>query len=291
MKPFQQITIVGVGLLGGSLARVCKKKGLVEKVVGFGRHPERLKKAQELGIIDSYATDLQTAVKHADLVVLCTPVSNLGPIAGEMTPFLKPGCIVTDVGSVKKTVVGDIQSQLPDSVYFVGSHPIAGGEKSGFEASSADLFEQQKCIVTPTPKTNASALARVTELWEQTGMQVINLDVEEHDTIFGAVSHLPHVIAYTLMNTIGDISTKNHAEVISFSGGGLRDITRIAASSPALWRDICLSNKKPVLSLIDKFQTTLQQVRNTLENEDGQLLEQTFQTANKYRSNLSAKHK
>lgn len=291
MKPFQQITIVGVGLLGGSLARVCKKKGLAEKIVGFGRHSKRLEKAQEIGIIDSYATDLQAAVKDSDLVVLCTPVGTLGPLAGEMAPFIKPGCIVTDVGSVKKAVVGAIQPQLPDSVYFVGSHPIAGGEKSGFEASTADLFEQQKCIVTPTSKTNASALARVTELWEQTGMQVISLDVEEHDAIFGAVSHLPHVIAYTLMNTIGEISTKNHAEVISFSGGGLRDITRIAASDPVLWRDICLSNKKPVLSLIDKFQATLQHVRNTLENEDSQLLEQMFQTANKYRSNLAAKHK
>ena len=287
MKPFQQITIVGVGLLGGSLARVCKNKHLVENVVGFGRNPEKLKKAQDLGIIDSGTTDLETAVKNSDLVVLCTPVSKLGPLAREMAPFLEPGCIVTDVGSVKKSVVGDIQSPLPDSVHFVGSHPIAGGEKSGFEASTVDLFEQQKCIVTPTSKTNASALARVKELWEQTGMQVISLDVEEHDTIFGAVSHLPHVIAYTLMNTIGGISTNNHEEVISFSGGGLRDITRIASSDPVMWRDICLANKKPVLSLIDKFQTALQQVRNTIEKEDNQLLEQTFETANKYRLNLS----
>jgi prephenate dehydrogenase len=286
MKPFQQITIIGVGLLGGSLARACKNKSLVENVVGFGRNPEKLKKAQGLGIIDSGTTDLQTAVKNSDLVVLCTPVSTLGPLAREIAPFLEPGCIVTDVGSVKKSVVSDIQSQLPDSVYFVGSHPIAGGEKSGFEASSPDLFDQQKCIVTPTSKTNAFALARVKELWEQTGMQVVSLDVEEHDTIFGAVSHLPHIIAYTLMNTIGDISTKNHEEIISFSGGGLRDITRIASSDPVMWRDICLSNKKPVLSLIDKFQATLQQVRNTIENEDSQLLEQTFETANKYRLNL-----
>jgi len=286
MNPFEQITIVGVGLLGGSLARVCKKKGLAGKVVGFGRTPEKLKRAQELGIIDAYATDLQTAVEHADLVVLCTPVSTLGPLASEMAPFLEPGCIVTDVGSVKKTVVGDIQSQLPDPVHFVGSHPIAGGEKSGFEASTSDLFEQQKCIVTPTPKTNPSALSRVKELWEQTGMRVISLDVEEHDTVFGAVSHLPHVIAYILMNTIGETSTKNHAEVISFSGGGLRDITRIASSNPVLWRDICLANKKPVLNLIDKFQEALQQVRSTIENEDSQLLEQTFERANKYRLNL-----
>jgi prephenate dehydrogenase len=286
MKPFQQITIIGVGLLGGSLARACKNKSLVENVVGFGRNPEKLKKAQGLGIIDSGTTDIQTAVKSSDLVVLCTPVSTLGPLAREIAPFLEPGCIVTDVGSVKKSVVSDIQSQLPDSVYFVGSHPIAGGEKSGFEASSPDLFDQQKCIVTPTSKTNAFALARVKELWEQTGMQVVSLDVEEHDTIFGAVSHLPHIIAYTLMNTIGDISTKNHEEIISFSGGGLRDITRIASSDPVMWRDICLSNKKPVLSLIDKFQATLQQVRNTIENEDSQLLEQTFETANKYRLNL-----
>ncbi|GJL78514.1 MAG: prephenate dehydrogenase [Nitrospinaceae bacterium] len=287
MKPFGQITIIGLGLLGGSLARVCKKKGLVETVVGFGRYPEKLEKAKELGIIDAFETDLQTAVKNADLVVLCTPVNMLAPLAGELSPFLKPGCLVTDVGSVKKSVVGEIQSIMPDSAYFVGSHPIAGGEKSGFEASTPDLFEQQKCIVTPTPKTNASALEQVKELWEQVGMQVVSMDVEEHDFIFGAVSHLPHIIAYVLMNTIGDISTKNHDEVISFSGGGLKDITRIASSNPVMWRDICLSNKKPVLKLIDKFQGTLQQVRNTIEKEDSQMLEQTFEMANKYRLNLT----
>ena len=286
MKPFEQITIIGVGLLGGSLARVCIKKGLVEKVVGFGRYPEKLKKAQELGIINSCATDLETAVKNADLVVLCTPVSASAPLAREMAPFLQSGCVVTDVGSVKKSVVGDIQSLMPDSVHFVGSHPIAGGEKSGYEASSPDLFEQQKCIVTPTPKTNPSALARVKELWEQTGMQVIAMDVEEHDYIFGAVSHLPHIIAYILMNTIGEISTKNYEEIISFSGKGLKDTTRIASSDPLMWRDICLSNKKSVLSLIDKFQGTLQQVRNTIDKEDRQLLEQTFETAKKYRLNI-----
>ena len=139
----------------------------------------------------------------------------------------------------------------------------------------------------PDPENQCFRSGRVKEFWEQTGMQVISLDVEEHDTIFGAVSHLPHIIAYTLMNTIGGISTKNHTEVISFSGGGLKDITRIASSNPVMWRDIFLSNKKPVLSLIDKFQASLQQVRNAIENEDSQLLEQTFETANKYRLNLS----
>ncbi len=287
MRLFGQITIIGVGLLGGSLARACKKHGLADKVVGYGRNQTKLEKAQSLGIIDSYETDLQSAVAEADLVVLCPPVNSMTPLVREMAPSLRPGCLVTDVGSVKKFLVGEIQALMPEGVYFVGAHPIAGGEKSGFEASSAELFQDEKCIVTPTPKTNPLALEKIKELWERTGMRVITMDVEEHDDIFGAVSHLPHVIAYVLMNTIGGISTKNHEEITSFSGKGLKDITRIASSDPVMWRDICLSNKKPVLNLIDKFQGTLQQVRNLIENEDSQLLEQTFETAKKYRLNLT----
>jgi prephenate dehydrogenase len=287
MSLFRQITIVGVGLLGGSLAKAVRQQGLADKIFGFGRNREKLEKAQALNIIDAYATDLESAVAHADLVVLCSPVSVMMPLVREMVSFLQPGCLVTDVGSVKKPLVGEIQSLMPEGVYFVGSHPIAGGEKSGFEASTADLFQDEKCIVTPTPKTNSSALNKTKELWKQVGMHVITMDVEEHALIFGAVSHLPHVIAYVLMNTLGSVSTKNHEEVTAFCGKGLKDITRIALSDPVMWRDICLSNKKPVLNLIDKFQGTLQQVRNLIEKEDGQLLEQTFETAKKYRMNLT----
>ncbi|VAX26380.1 Cyclohexadienyl dehydrogenase [hydrothermal vent metagenome] len=287
MSLFRQITIVGVGLLGGSLAKVAKCRSLADKVVGFGRSQAKLEKAKSLNIIDEYETDLQAAVADADVVVLCSPVSVMTSLVREMVSFLKPGCLVTDVGSVKKPLVGEIQALMPDGTYFVGSHPIAGGEKTGFEASRPDLFQDEKCIVTPTQKTNLDALKKITELWEQVGMQVITMDVEEHDLIFGAVSHLPHVIAYVLMNTIGGISTKNHDEITAFSGKGLKDITRIASSDPVMWRDICLANKKPVLNLIDKFQGTLQQVRNLIENDDSQLLEQTFETAKKYRLNLS----
>ena len=193
MSLFRQITIIGVGLLGGALAQACKKRGLADKVVGFGRSQTKLEKAKALQIIDSYETDLQAAVAQADLVVLCPPVSAMTPLVREMVSSLQPGCLVTDVGSVKKPLVGEIQALMPDAVYFVGSHPIAGGEKSGFETSTPELFQDEKCIVTPTPKTNPSALAKIKELWEQVGMQVITMDVEEHDHIFGAVSHLPHV--------------------------------------------------------------------------------------------------
>jgi len=286
MSPFRQITIVGVGLLGGSLAKICKQRGLADKIVGFGRSAAKLEQAKRLGIIDTGLTDLRASVAEADLVVLCSPVGMIVPLAREMAAHLQPGCIVTDVGSVKKSLVAAIEPLLPGSIHFVGSHPIAGGEKSGFETATADLFQGAKCIVTPTPKTDAAALAKIKELWEQTGMEVVELDVEEHDFIFGAVSHLPHVIAFVLMNTVGGIATKNYAEITSFSGGGLKDITRIASSNPVMWRDIFLSNKVPMLDLIDKFEKSLREVRSMIEKEDGGSLERTLETANKHRLNL-----
>ncbi len=287
MSLFGQVTIIGVGLLGGSLAKICKQQKLAGKVVGFGRSAERLEQAKQLGLLDRGETDLKAAVENADLVVLCSPVATIVPLVRDLLPFLKPGCLITDVGSVKQSLVTKIESFLPDTIHFVGSHPIAGGEKSGFEAASADLFQGAKCIVTPTSKTDASALAKIKELWQKTGMEVIDMDMEEHDFIFGAVSHLPHVIAFTLMNTIGELSSRNYDDITSFSGGGLKDITRIASSNPVMWRDIFVSNKAPMLELIDTFSATLHKVRSLIEQEDGKTLEQTCETANKYRLNLT----
>jgi prephenate dehydrogenase len=286
MKQFKQMTILGVGLIGASLAQSCKQRNLVGTVVGFGRNAANLKKSQERNIIDSGSTDLKTAVSGSDLIVLCTPVGVLAERIGEMIPFLQEGCIITDAGSVKGPMVEKIDALMPDSVYYVGAHPIAGGEKSGLEASSADLLTGAKCIITPTANTRAEALQRVTEFWTEVGMQTITMDVHEHDTIFGALSHLPHVVAYALMNTVANVKTENHADILSMSGGGLKDITRIASSDPVMWRDICLENKRPVVTLIDQFQNTLENIKTLIEQDQADALQETFASANGHRGKL-----
>ena len=286
MKLFQKVTIIGVGLLGASLAKACKGRGLVDEITGYGRNCENLRKAKDLKIIDHYSGDLSEAVSDADLVVLCTPVSTIVPLIQSLVSQVQPGTIITDVGSVKESVVHRAEKLIPEGIFFVGSHPIAGGENSGLESSTESLYQDTKCIVTPTEKTDTTALKKISALWNALGMNVISLSAEEHDFIFGAVSHLPHIVAYALMNTLGGLKTPNNLEVTGFSGAGLRDITRIASSDPVMWRDICLSNRNHSLSLINRFQNKLEEIRNTIERGDGQELEKEFVAANKYRLNV-----
>jgi prephenate dehydrogenase len=250
MKLFEKMTIIGVGLLGASLAKACRKYNLVEEISGFGRNRENLEKAKSLE---------------------------------SLLPHLKPGAVITDVGSVKGPLVHEADKLMPEGIFFVGSHPIAGGEKSGLEASREDLYLDAKCILTPTPKTDAHALEKVGALWESVGMDTLILDADEHDFVFGAVSHLPHIVAYALMNTLGALRTKQDHEVTAYSGAGLKDITRIASGDPVMWRDICLSNQMHSLDLIDRFQKTLSDIRDVIEKKDGQALEEAFTVANKYR--------
>ncbi|HIE80606.1 MAG TPA: prephenate dehydrogenase/arogenate dehydrogenase family protein [Nitrospinaceae bacterium] len=280
------MTIIGVGLLGASLAKACKERGLVEEVAGYGRNRENLEKARALKIIDHCPADLAEAVKDADLIVLCTPVTTIIPLIQNMIARIRPGALITDVGSVKEPIVKEAEKLVPKGVFFVGSHPIAGGENSGLEASTANLYQGAKCIVTPTDKTNNSALEKISALWQAVGMQIINLSAEEHDFVFGAVSHLPHIVVYALMNTLGSLRTQDNREVTAFSGAGLKDITRIASSDPVMWRDICLSNRNHSLDLIDRFQNKLDEIRSTIEKGDGQALKEEFIAANKYRLNV-----
>ena len=286
MKLFGKMTIIGVGLLGASLAKACKERGLVEEVAGYGRNRENLEKARALKIIDHCPADLAEAVKDADLIVLCTPVTTIIPLIQNMIASIRPGALITDVGSVKEPIVKEAEKLVPKGVFFVGSHPIAGGENSGLEASTANLYQGAKCIVTPTDKTNNSALEKISALWQAVGMQIINLSAEEHDFVFGAVSHLPHIVVYALMNTLGALRTQDDREVTAFSGAGLKDITRIASSDPVMWRDICLSNRNHSLDLIDRFQNKLDEIRSTIEKGDGQALKEEFIAANKYRLNV-----
>ncbi len=283
MKLFNKITVIGVGLLGASLAKACKEQGLANEISGYGRNRENLEKARTLKIIDYYSTDLSEAVKNADLIVLCTPVSAIAPLIQNMIADIRPGTLITDVGSVKDPIVREVEKLIPEGIYFIGSHPIAGGENSGLEASAANLYEGAQCIVTPTSKTDKKALDKISALWRAVGMDVTSLSPDEHDFIFGAVSHLPHIVAYALMNTLGALRTQNDHEVITFSGAGLKDITRIASSNPVMWRDICLSNRDHSLDLIDRFLVKLNEIRSIIEKGDGQGLESKFIAANKYR--------
>ena len=286
MKPFKQMTILGVGLIGASLAQSCRQRKLVETIVGFGRNAANLKKAQEKHIIDSGSTDLKTAVEGSDLIVLCTPVGVLVERVREMIPFLQKGCIITDAGSVKGRLVEEIDALMPDSIYYVGAHPIAGGEQSGLEAASVDLLTGAKCIITPTANTRTEALQQVTEFWTEVGMQTLSMDAHEHDTVFGALSHLPHIVAYALMNTVANVKTESHGDILSMSGGGLKDITRIASSDPVMWRDICLANKRPVVKLIDQFQNALENIKTLIEQDQADALQETFAHANVHRGKL-----
>jgi prephenate dehydrogenase len=286
MKPFKQMTVLGVGMIGGSLAQACTQRKLVARVVGFGRNADNLNKAVERNIIDAGSTDLKTAVAGSDLIVLCTPVGSLVERVREMIPFLQDGCLITDAGSVKGALVQEIDALMTDSVGYVGAHPIAGGEQSGLEASSPDLLTGAKCIITPTANTQAQALERITAFWDAVGMHTLPMDPDEHDTIFGALSHLPHVVAYALMNTVAQVKTEHHGGILAMSGGGLKDITRIASSNPVMWRDICLYNKRPVVKLIDQFQESLANIKILIEQDQADALQETFANANLNREKL-----
>jgi prephenate dehydrogenase len=289
MNPFDRVSIIGVGLLGGSLAKVLRRLGLAKSIVGYGRNKANLDEAKNLNIIDDVAPNIQSAAKDADLIVFCSPVQTIAQLAMEMSPHIKPGCLVTDVGSTKETLISEMEKFIPDGISFIGAHPIAGGEISGFRLSSDTLFDGAHCIITPTDKTDPEALKRAIKLWKTIGMQVSIMDPKEHDFIFGAVSHLPHVLIFALMNTLGGLKSENHDQITSFSGAGLRDITRIAASEPAMWGDICVSNKDSILYFLDLFQKSLGHLRSGIEQENGILLTQQFKIANQHRLKLISK--
>ena len=204
---FNKVAIIGVGLLGGSISLACKKFAMVNERIGYGRSRQNLEQAQKTGIIDVIGGDLKSSVQDADLVVLCAPVGSLVTLAEQVLSAVKPGCILTDVGSVKGSVVQNISSQLPKQVYFVGSHPIAGGEQSGIQFASAELLDGAKCIVTQDDSIPQEVLDKVTAFWQTMGMRVIGMSCDEHDLIYGVVSHLPHIVAFALMNTIGETRT------------------------------------------------------------------------------------
>jgi prephenate dehydrogenase len=286
---FKQVAIIGVGLIGGSLGMILRRKAMADHVVGIGRRVENLKTAVELGAIDRYVADPKEGVQGADLVILATPVDTYDRHLKEWAHCLTPGAIVSDVGSVKGMLVEQSEAAMPAGVHFVGAHPIAGKEKTGVAAGSDQLFKSARCILTPTKRTDPQALERIKQLWEETGSIVLTMDPHLHDQILGAVSHLPHIAAFALMNALADL--RDHRlptlDLAGHSGGGLRDTTRIAASSPEMWRDIFLWNRDNLVSYIDQYQRALEDLKRLIKAGDAAGIEKALERAKGEREKLS----
>ncbi len=282
---FKKMTIIGVGLIGGSMGLKCKNEGLISEVVGVGRGATNLQDASALGAIDCYTHDPAEGVTGADLVVLASPVGSFQNLAETIRPHLMEEALVTDVGSVKGALVETLEKSMPAGVDFVGAHPIAGKEKAGAIHSDPELFRGARCILTPTGKTDARALARVTELWEKMGSEVVYMDPYVHDAVLAATSHLPQVAAYSLVAAVEELSRENR-ETTAFCGGGFRDTTRVASSPPQMWRDICLCNSREILNALRKLQNALKEVETSIANRDGEALMKLFQRAKNFRDDL-----
>ncbi|MGB0910796.1 MAG: prephenate dehydrogenase [Nitrospirales bacterium] len=287
-KPFHKVVIVGVGLIGGSLGLILKQKQLATTIVGVGRRIENLTLAVKLGAIDSYESKAQEAVKDADLVILATPVDTYTAHIKEWGESLSPQTIVSDVGSVKGHLVEEAEQLLPQHVRFVGAHPIAGREKSGVAYATADLFQGARCLITPTKRTDPEALESICQLWKSAGSVVSTLDPIDHDFVLGAVSHLPHVAAFALMQALTELQGQlnDSSKLLEYSGGGLRDTTRIAASSPEMWRDICLANQDNLVNMIEVYVQHLEQFKNFVEQGDAAGLEKIMAQAKQARESL-----
>lgn len=272
------MAIIGVGLMGGSLGLAVKRRRLAGDIVGYAPEPVALKLAVRRGAIDRPAKSAAEAVREADLVVLATPVGQFEPLVKACASSLKPGALLTDVGSVKGALIGRIEALLPSSVIYLSSHPLAGREQSGIEAASSELFDGCRCLITPgsvETVARADALKRLTRFWEGVGARVSTLDPFAHDRYLALVSHLPHLVAYALVTCAMDASSESPG-LLGFSAGGFRDFTRIAASSPEMWRDICLENRVEILNALARYQAALDRYRRLIDAADGASLEQAF---------------
>ncbi len=280
-----RVCIIGSGLIGSSLALALKQAGAVADVVGCGRNSATLQRALELGIVDHYSTDIAVAVQGADMVVLSVPMLAMREVLAQLQPVLQPGVMVTDVGSAKQSVIADARAVLGDKLgQFVPAHPIAGTEKSGPDAAFAELFRQRRVIVTPLPENNASDVARVVAMWECVGAIVECMDAEHHDHVLAATSHLPHLLAFTLVDSLARMDESH--EIFRYAAGGFRDFTRIAASDPTMWRDIALANSFEIKQMLLRFQHELEVLQHDLETKDAQALFERFSRAQQAREGL-----
>jgi len=274
----QRLCIIGVGLIGGSLARALRRVGACDEVVGCGRNTANLEHAIELGVIDRYETSPARAVKDADMVVVAVPLGTMVSMFSAISDALSPQAVITDVGSAKATVVADAHQHLGRHLSrFVPGHPIAGTEKSGVAASFAELFENRRVILTPLLENEQQAIAKVTTLWEKIGANVVNMSVAHHDEVLAATSHLPHILAYSLVDTLAKM--EDRTEIFQFAAGGFRDFTRIASSDPKMWHDICLANRDAILKTLGSFNTELAKLTEAVRQGDSQCIEDIFTRA------------
>ena len=282
-RPIGKLVVFGVGLIGGSFALALKRKKAVSRGVGVGRSRANLLAAKRLGIIDDIATDVVAAVKDADLILLAVPLGQTAAVLAQIAPHLAAHTVVTDAGSTKREVIASARRHLGDAfARFVPAHPIAGTEKSGAQAAFADLFAGRNLIVTPEPETDRRALRLVTAAWKRVGMRIVTMQADEHDRVFALVSHLPHVLSFALVANIADYP--DAAALFGHTGGGFRDVTRTAGSSPEMWRDICLANRDALLAALDGCLGELELQRGMIEASDGQGLEARFAAARKARA-------
>jgi len=273
---FNRVTFIGFGLINSSLARVFKSKSLANEICAYSRRKQTLLKIKELNIADYIYDDIKQSVKNSDLIILGVPVGVMSSLVQEFATSLKSGAIITDVGSIKKGLIDSISPVLPKGVHFVPGHPIAGTENSGPESGFEELFNGRWCILTPTKNTSKDAIKKVDYIWQQAGMKVTIMDAEYHDRVLAITSHIPHLVAYSIVGTVTELEDQLKTEVIKYSAGGFRDFTRIAASDPVMWRDVFLNNSGAVLEMLGRFIEDLTALQKSIRWKDGDALEELF---------------
>jgi len=283
---FKKVCIIGCGLIGSSLARAIKKNNLAEKIVSSNRSDAANKKVIELKIVDDSNSDTKKMVEGSDLVVIATPLSSYEDVISKIKNSLKNEVILTDVGSVKENIINLVEKNISKNISWIPSHPIAGTEESGPEAGFSELFQNKWCILTPSKKAKEKDINLLQTFWEKVGSKVDVMEAKQHDYILSITSHIPHLIAYNIVNTSLNIQDEKESTIVKYSAGGLRDFTRIAASNPIMWRDIFIQNKKNTSKMVDKFIRNLEDLKKAIENEDGKKLEQIFTKTKKIRKDI-----
>ena len=283
---FNKVCIIGCGLIGSSIARSIKKNNLSRKVVSSNRSNNTNKKIIKLNIVDEASSDTKKIVKGSDLIIIATPLSSYENVILKIKNSLKNGTILTDVGSVKERVISLVEKAIPKDVSWIPSHPIAGTEESGPEAGFSELFKNRWCILTPSKKAKEKDINTLKSFWKKIGSKVDIMNAKQHDYILSITSHIPHLVAYNIVNTSMNIQKEKQSAIIKYSAGGLRDFTRIAASNPIMWRDIFIQNKKNTLKELERFIANLEDLKNAIENDDGKKLEEIFIKTKKIRKEI-----